>query len=85
MLHITVRPGLFKINKKIKYNELTRTLKSLSWSNFLLGRPFKTEILTLEIVTCKLLLLKIPTISHFFQFGFVCGIFLLYHLISPFP
>ena len=41
----------------------------------LLGLPFKTEILTLEIVTCKLLLLKRPTISQFFQFRFVCGIF----------
>ena len=32
---------------------------------FLLG--FKTEILTLEIVTCKLLLLKRPTISQLFS------------------
>ena len=39
--------------------------------------PFKTEILTLEIVTCKLLLLERPTTSHFFQFGFVYGIFFM--------
>ena len=38
---------------------------------FLLGLPFKTEKLTLEIVTCKLLLLKRPTISQFIQFRFV--------------
>ena len=30
---------------------------------FLLGRPFKTEILTLENVTCKLMLLKSSIIS----------------------
>ena len=50
---------------------------------FLLGLPFKTEKLTLEIVTCKLLLLKRPTISQFIQFRFVCGIFFLNHLAPP--
>ena len=30
---------------------------------FLLGRPFKTKILTLENVTCKLMLLKSSIIS----------------------
>ena len=49
----------------------------------LLGLPFKTEILTLEIVTCKLLLLKRLTISQFFQFRFVCGIFFRNHLAPP--
>ena len=50
---------------------------------FLLGLPFKTEILTLEIVTCKLLLLKRPTISQFFQFRFDCVIFFRNHLAPP--
>ena len=50
---------------------------------FLLGLPFKTEKLTLEIVTCKLLLLKRPTISQFIQFRFVCGIFFLNPLAPP--
>ena len=36
---------------------------------FLLRLSFKTEMLTLEIVTCKLLLGKRPTISQFFQFS----------------
>ena len=40
----------------------------------------KYNMLTLEIVTCKLLLLKRPTISQFFQFRFVCGIFCLNYL-----
>ena len=31
---------------------------------FLLGLPFKTEIQTLEIVTCKLMLLKSSIISE---------------------
>ena len=48
-----------------------------------MGLPFKTEILTLEIVTCKLLLLKRPTISQFIQFRFLCGIFFLNHLAPP--
>ena len=34
------------------------------WMIFLLGRPFKTEILTLENVTCKLMLLKSSIISE---------------------
>ena len=42
---------------------------------FLLGLPFKTEILTLEIVTCKLLAENYN--DSFFQFRFVCGIFFL--------
>ena len=33
------------------------------WMIFLLGRPFKTEILTLENETCKLMLLKSSIIS----------------------
>ena len=32
--------------------------------NFLLGLPFKTDILTLENVTCKLMLLKRTIISE---------------------
>ena len=39
------------------YNWLTKTQKSLSRPEFCLGLPLKTEILTLEIVTRKLLLL----------------------------
>ena len=40
-------------------------------------------MLTLEIVTCKLLLLKRPTISQFFQLlRFVCGIFISYSSIN---
>ena len=49
------------------------TQKSLSRPNFRL--PFKTEILTLEIVTCKLLLLERPTLSQFFQSKFVYRLF----------
>ena len=48
---------------------------------FLLGLPFKTKILTVEIVAQKR-----PTISHFFfqfRFDFVCGIFFLNHLAPP--
>ena len=61
-LHVTVRPGPFKKKeeKKRKYNGLTGTQKFLGRPNFLL--PFKTEILTLEIVSCKLPLLKRPAI-----------------------
>ena len=54
---------------------LAETQKSLSRPNF--GPPFKTEILTLEIVTCKLLLLERPTLSQFFQFRFAYGIFFI--------
>ena len=37
--------------------------------------PFKTEMITLEIVTeCKLRLLERPTVFHFFQLRFVYGI-----------
>ena len=50
---------------------------------FLLGLPFKTEILTLEIVTCKLLVLKRPTSSQFVRFRSLCGIFFLNHLAPP--
>ena len=50
---------------------------------FFLGVLFKTEIPTLQIVTYKLLLLKRPTISNFFQFRFVCVIFFLNHLANP--
>ena len=50
---------------------------------FLLALPLKIEKLTLENVTCKLLLLKRPTISYFFQFRFVCGIFFLNHFALP--
>ena len=46
-----------KKEKKRKYNGLKRTQKSLSRPFFLLGLPLNTEILTLGIVTCKLLLL----------------------------
>ena len=56
---------------------------SLVGLNFLLGLPFKTEIVTLEIVTCKLLLLKRPTISQVFQFRSVCDIFFPNHLAPP--
>ena len=56
---------------------------SLVGLNFLLGLPFKTEIVTLEIVTCKLLLLKRPTISQVFQFRSVCDIFFPDHLAAP--
>ena len=43
----------------------------------------KYNILTLEIVICKLLLLKIPTISQSFQIRFVCVIFFLNYLVPP--
>ena len=66
---ISVRRGPFKK----KCNGLTRTQKSLSRPDFRLR--FKTQILTLEIVTCKLLLLERPTLSQFFRFRFVYGIF----------
>ena len=52
---------------------ITGTLKSLSWPNSRL--PFKTEMITLEIVTeCKLRLLERPTFFPFFQLRFVYGI-----------
>ena len=58
---------------KANGNEKQRTL-----------RKFRSEnLLALEIVTCKLLLLKRPTISQFFQFRSVCGIFFLNHLAPP--
>ena len=50
---------------------------------FLLGLPFKTQILTLKIVTYKLLLLKGPTSSQFVRFRSLCGIFFLNHLAPP--
>ena len=56
---------------------LMGTQKSLSRPDFLLGLPLKTEILTPDLVTCKLLLLKRPIISQSFQFRFVCRIFFL--------
>ena len=56
---------------------------SLVGLNFLLGLPFKTEIVTLEIVTCKLLLLKRATTSQVFQFRSVCDIFFPNHLATP--
>ena len=46
---------------------------------FLLGLLLNTETLTLEIVTCKLLL----QFNNFFQFRFFCGILFLY--IQPLP
>ena len=43
---------------------------------FLLGLHFKTEMLTLEIVTCKLLIVKRDMqFNNFSQFRFVCGVF----------
>ena len=49
---------------------------------FLLALPLKIEKLTLENVTCKLLLLKRPTISYFFNLGLFAGYFFL--IILPF-
>ena len=52
---------------------------------FLLGLHFKTEMLTLEIVACKLLLVKRDMqLNNFSQFRFVCGVFyFLNHLAPP--
>ena len=36
-----------------------------------------------RIVTCKLLVLKRPTISQVFQFRYVCGIFFVNHSAPP--
>ena len=59
---------------------ITGTLKSLSRPNSRL--PFKTEMITLEIVTeCKLRLLERPTISQFFQLRFVYGIVFIWKWI----
>ena len=41
------------------------------------------EILTLEIVTCKLLLLKRLQFHKFFNSGLFAGYFFLYHLAPP--
>ena len=49
---------------------------------FLLCLPVGTEILTLEIVRSKLLLLKRPTISQFFQFTLFAGyVYLIIQLL----
>ena len=53
---------------------------------FLLGLHFKTEMLTLEIVTCKLLLVKRDMqFNNFSQFRFVWGVFFFFlnHLAPP--
>ena len=80
MLHITLCPGPFrKKEKKRKYNGLTGRQKSLSRPDFSFRSSLKhrnTDPRNI-IVTCKLLLLKRPTIQHFFQFRFVCGKFFL--------
>ena len=84
-LHITVLPDPFKKKiirkeKQRKYSGLTRRPKSLSRPDF----PFRSSLNSkTEIVTCKLLLLKRPTISQFFQFRYVCGIFFLNHSAPP--
>ena len=58
-----------KNKKKRKENMMGLREHKIPWVGliFLLGLPLKTEILTLEIVTCKLLLLKRPTISVSFN------------------
>ena len=74
------------INVKAKNNCLSglrEDKSSLVGLNFLLGLHFKTEIVTQEIVICKLLLLKRPTISQVFQFRSVCDIFFPNHLAPP--
>ena len=49
---------------------------------FLLGLHFKTEMLTLEIVTCKLLIVKRDMqFNNFSQFRFVCGVFFFFLII----
>ena len=68
---------------KRRHNGLTATQTSLNRPSFPFRSAFKTEILTLEIVTCKLLLLRRPTVSQFFQFSFACRIFFLNHLAPP--
>ena len=75
-----VRARLKKWQKKErKYNGLTGIQKSaLSRPDFpFIGLPLNTEILSLEIVTCKLLLLKRPTIPQFLNSGWFAGFFLL--------
>ena len=61
-----------KKEKKRKYNGLKGTQKSLSRPDFLLGLPLNTEILTLGIVTCKLLLLLLFA-GYFFFIIFFFG------------
>ena len=62
-----------------KWHGLTGIQKSaLSRPDFpFIGLPLNTEILSLEIVTCKLLLLKRPTIPQFLNSGWFAGFFLL--------
>ena len=65
--------------KYYKCNGLTGRQKSLSRPDFSFRSSLKhrnTDPRNI-IVTCKLLLLKRPTIQQFFQFRFVCGKFFL--------